>query len=365
MTTLFQAVTYERAYYLCRHCHHGHYPTDGEFRIEQHQTPAARELIALAGLLEPFEEAAHGTLARLSGLRVSPSTVQRTTERVGDDIAQRRAAGETLGPQKTWSWQPDSQGKTVAYLAADATSVRQQGPHGEKVEGRMPWVATVFNPPPLDAPQRRKNSGESRYVSGLMSLAELTSQLRRECQAVGIQQADRVLVLSDGGVGLENCLTDVAAGQCQELIFILDFWHASEHLQEFANVFIVEEQARKRQVSTWRHELKQAGGEKLLAELERLDLSGASPLVIESHRQLTGYFRNNLHRMNYPQYVNNGWQIGSGKIESACKHVVALRLKGPGMRWHEKSTTALCQLRALYKSQPECWQSYWKPKAVT
>ena len=31
--------------------------------------------------------------------------------------------------------------------------------------------------------------------------------------------------------------------------------------------------------------------------------------------------------------VRNGWQIGSGPVESACKTVVGNRLKGGGMRW--------------------------------
>jgi hypothetical protein len=53
-------------------------------------------------------------------------------------------------------------------------------------------------------------------------------------------------------------------------------------------------------------------------------------------------------------------RAGAGKVESACKNVVALRLKIPGMRWHAPGTNALCQLRALYKSQPQCWQYYWK-----
>jgi len=358
------SVIYERAYYHCCHCHTGHFPTDHEFRIDEHQSPGAGEVIALAGVLHPFEEVAEGPLPRLSGLHVSASTVQRTTERIGQDVAQRRSVGETFGPDVPWDWNRDAQGKTVAYIGLDATGVRQQGPHGEKAEGRMPWVATVFNPQPTQE-RRRRRIWDSRYVAGLMSLAEIGQQLRRECQAVGVDQAQRVIALTDGGNGLENCLTDTVAGRCEELIFILDFRHASEHLQEFAKVMIPNEQERENQVDAWCHRLKQEGGPELLAELQRLDLSASTPLIKESHRLLIGYFQKNQHRMDYPTYVKNGWQIGSGKIESACKSVVALRLKGPGMRWHEPGTHALCQLRALNKSQPECWRSYWKTKAIT
>jgi hypothetical protein len=358
MTLLGEAV-YERAYYDCAACHAGRFPTDEEFGLERRQTCGAREVITLMGVLEPFEEGAHAVLPRLSGMNVSPSTVQRTTEAEGHDLAEHRAQGATYGPQIPWRWHRDARGRTVAYLGLDATGVRQQGPHGEKADGRMPWVATVFNPQSPHEKRRRERVWDSRYVSGVMSLPEVGAQLRRECQAVGVAQADLVMALSDGGNGLENCLIDALGGLARQLVFILDFWHVTEHLQEFANLFLADEAARKQQVTAWCHRLKHAGGEAVLKELESLNLTRAAPAVRESRRQLLGYFRSNLHRMNYPQYVANGWHIGSGKIESACKSVVAGRLKGPGMRWHEPGTTALCQLRALYKSQPACWQHYW------
>lgn len=357
--TLLGAVIYERAYYYCAACHTGHFPTDEEFGMERQQTPGAREVMTLMGLLEPFEEGSHAVLPRLSGMNVSASTVQRTTEAEGSHVAERRAAGETFGPETPWDWHHDASGRAVAYTGVDGTGVRQQGPHAEKAEGRMPWVATVFNPQPTHEEHRRRRIWESRYVSGLMSLEEIGAQLRRECRAVGVDRADLVIGLTDGGNGLEDCLIDALGGLARQMMFILDFWHASEHLQEFANIFVADEAQRKTQVHAWCHRLKQDGGPAVLEELESLNLASASPAVRENHRQLTGYFRSNLHRMDYPQYVANGWQIGSGKVESACKSVVAGRLKGPGMRWREYGTTALCQLRALHKSQPGCWQHYW------
>ena len=45
---------------------------------------------------------------------------------------------------------------------------------------------------------------------------------------------------------------------------------------------------------------------------------------------MTGYVRTNLHRMDYPRYREEGWQIGSGHIEAGCKTVVNQRLKQSG-----------------------------------
>lgn len=64
--------------------------------------------------------------------------------------------------------------------------------------------------------------------------------------------------------------------------------------------------------------------------------------------------------MDYPTYVAKGWLIGSGAVESACKTVVGQRLKLAGMRWREAGTDGICQLRALFKSEPGQWQAFWK-----
>lgn len=356
---LLGPIVYERAYYHCRHCRRGWFPTDDVFGIQRKQTPGAREVITLVGTLEPFAQGSCRVLPRMTGLRVSVSQVHRTTEAVGEDVASRRAAGETFGPDEVWDWNIDASGKSVAYVSLDATGVRQQGPRAEKAESRMPWVGAVFNPHPPHQKTPRRRVWERRYVSALMNLEEIGRQLRRECQAVGVDRAERVIALTDGGNGLEDCLLDVLGGLAQETTFILDFYHVSEHLVEFAKVWIGQEEPRQKQVEAWCHTLKHRGGSALLTELEALDLSGASSLVREEHRLLTGYLRSNLHRTDYPTYRANGWQIGSGMIEAACKTVVGQRLKESGMRWRPPGTTALCQLRALYKSQSELWNHYW------
>ena len=98
----------------------------------------------------------------------------------------------------------------------------------------------------------------------------------------------------------------------------------------------------------------------MLAQLEALDIAGRSAAVQKAHHCETGYFRNHAHRMDYPRYVANGWQIGSGPVESACKTVIGNRLKGGGMRWGSPGSDAVCHLRALYLSEPTQWESFWR-----
>jgi hypothetical protein len=73
--------------------------------------------------------------------------------------------------------------------------------------------------------------------------------------------------------------------------------------------------------------------------------------------------RRNLHRMDYPTYLRRGWEIATGAVESACKTVVNQRLCMGGMRWGEEGSDAVAHLRALYRSDPDQWDGFWRNAA--
>jgi hypothetical protein len=56
------------------------------------------------------------------------------------------------------------------------------------------------------------------------------------------------------------------------------------------------------------------------------------------YRETLGRLENHRRRMGYPEYLRQGWYIGSGPVESACKTVVGRRPKPAGMRWGEEGT---------------------------
>ena len=144
----------ERAYYHCRSCGKGTVPWDEVLDLSrQALTPGASEVICVAGAVDSFGEAAEVVLKKLAGLRVSESTVQRTSEAVGHDIGTHLAAGETFGAAESWAWHRDAEGKTCAYVSLDLTGLGMQGPHGAAAEGRMTAVGMVYNPVPEDTAQ--------------------------------------------------------------------------------------------------------------------------------------------------------------------------------------------------------------------
>jgi len=349
----------ERAYYLCPACHAGHVPVDAALGFSARRlTPAAEQLATLAGTIGSFAEAAEKFLPKMAGLRLAESTVERTTEAAGQRLDALWEEGHTLGAAADWPWNHDAKGRTVAYVSVDATGVGIQGPGGAQAEGRMVWVAKVFNPrgePTAAFPKPHLPTARSQ--AGLLDLDELGARLRRQAAQVGMDRAQQWVALTDGGNGLDNFM-EVQFPRAER---ILDFYHAAEHLDDLAKVYHSGAAAAAAdRTATWSHQLKHEGGGAILATLEALDLEGRSTAVLESHRQVTGYVRNNLHRMDYPRYLAEGWQIGSGHIEAACKTVVNQRLKQSGMRWGCDGAAAVCHLRALYEGERGQWEAFWE-----
>lgn len=346
------------AYYHCSDCGHGYQPWCESLRLEKGSlTPAAEELSALAGVLGSFADGAERVLRKMSGLHLSESTIERTTEAAGKRLAGRLEAGQALGSSVEWKWQKDARGQRCAYVSADATGVRQQGPGGVRVDGKMAYVAMVYNAR-SEHDSTRPPPRQVRYLSGFYDFQTLGRQLHREALEVGWTTAEQQIAISDGGVGLEDFFhTYFPKAEC-----ILDFWHAKEYLVELAKaIYPSDEATRQSWTDEVCHQLKHEGGPAVRAQLETMDVSLASAEVRETHRCTVQYFRNHEHRMDYPRYVRNGWQIGSGPVESACKTVVGNRLKGGGMRWGKNGADAVCHLRGLYLSEPACWESFWNP----
>lgn len=350
---LFGSLQLARGYYYCGECQTSATPADDRLGLVHRHTRAALEVISLAGVLDSFSAAAKKILPRFCGLNPSPSLVERLTESVGNQLGESLASGQVPGADQSWDWYEDTEGRSCAYVSADATGVGQQAPDSGSAEGRMVFVGLVSNPVPADW-EGKKPETHTRYVTSVSDLSGLGVPLRSQAGSVGMDRADRWLALSDGGSGLEEFF-EVNFPGCE---IILDFYHAAEHVCEFVKLFTGGKREWCDLLSAhWCHQLKHEGGQSLLKTLELLELS-PWPEVEKGCEELLGYLRNHVHKMDYGRYQRLGWHIGSGSIESACKNVVG-RLKGPGMRWNLEGTQGMCHLRALYKSEPTQWAAFW------
>ena len=232
---------------------------------------------------------------------------------------------------------------TVAYLGLDAFSVPMQHPDGSKAEHRMLYTAVLYTP-----------DKERHHYLVDFDLDRLGTQLRQAATVLGLGQANQTIAIRDAGNGLEEALH---RHFWDDLLCILDWYHAAEHLHDYAKCRPGDAADRAAWVKGMKDILYEQGGTALVSALRREE-EPADAATAEELRKLVNYFANNEHRTDYPRYRSHGWDIGSGPTEAACK-VVGSRLKESGMRWVENGAAEVAPLRALYLSGPEVWDAYW------
>ena len=115
---------------------------------------------------------------------------------------------------------------------------------------------------------------------------------------------------------------------------LLDFYHAVEHLQQFADAAITQHSERLAWFKQARCDLK---GGKIVDLLDRMRVLKNKSRG-ERRKSMTsqiGYFTKGQQsgRLNYSKVSAMKLPIGSGAIESLIRQVVNLRLKGNGKFW--------------------------------
>jgi len=355
---LLGEVRLSRPYYHCPYCQQGHFPWDLTLALQgQRYSLGVREITALAGVQDSFGKVAERTLVKMSGIRMSESTVERITESAGEHLSKALQAGKVFGPNQPWSWHVDNRGKKCAYLSVDWTGIMMQGPDGVKVDGRMVAVGMLFNPHPRTEKTRAEQLSMpcdgARYLAGFYTLAELGLQMRRQGAQIGMDGTDLWIALTDGGNGLEKFIDVNFPGA----IKILDFQHPAGRLSDLAK--LVQPDDSESLAASWCHTMKHEGGRQIAQVLEELDRRRLSHAARDKLTETLSYLDNNRYRMNYPKYLEHGWQIATGAVESACKTVINQRLCMGGMRWGEDGGDTVAHLRALYRSDPDQWDAFW------
>lgn len=340
-----------RAYYHCGTCGRGHCPADDALRLDGRYSPGVQPLVALAGVLEPFRRS-EDLLREMAGLRVSREACRDLTERAGGRLEEQDAGHpvEPAAPPAAWDLSlPDRDGErfagTVAYVGLDAFAVPTLGPDGAR-EWRMLNVGVLYDP--------RKE--HTIYLTGF-DQKQVAERLRGYAVAFGLGRADRVVALTDGGAGLEPALSGHFGGRVE---FVLDFWHAAEHLHAVARARHGDgTAAAARWARTAVGVMRRSGGAGLLKWLGRRGPPAEAPVAVqEAWRLLLGYVGGNVHRMDYPGYRARGWDVGSGPTEAGCK-VVGSRVRGAGMKWGKPASARVAGLRALLLSNEGLWEGFW------
>ena len=159
----------------------------------------------------------------------------------------------------------------------------------------------------------------------------------------GYGQHSNTVLISDGATWIRS-MKEKYFPDAQQ---ILDFFHLKEHLFDYAKIiFNNQEEEYKPWVDKITKEFKY--GEAKIA------INNISKSIKTQYKDylnsLLIYLKNNIDIINYPSYLQKGYFIGSGAIESANKIVLQRRMKFGAMRWQLASGQAVVTLIGKYRS---------------
>ena len=135
-----------------------------------------------------------------------------------------------------------------------------------------------------------------------------------------------------------------------DFTLILDIIHALEYVWEAANVLFGETNPQRTfWVEDALRSLLEDDHETLLMHLEyQISSPNLSLSRVKTLTKVLNYLRRNQPYMDYQHYLAQGWPIGTGVIEGACRHLVKDRFEQAGMRWSLSGAQSMLDLRAVH-----------------
>lgn len=263
-------------------------------------------------------------LEKFIDIQVSTAQVYLVTDCYGQASAEVVNESRTLEPVKK---------DEVLYVEVDGSMVltREDGWREVKV-GRMFNSGSCIDPNGKSSWIRH-----SQYVAHLGSSQVFTSQMDELIESYG-RLGNRLIFIADGGTWIKNWVED----SFPQAVSILDYYHACEHLSDFADSIFKDEAQKEKWVGAQKELLLESKVEEVI---ENIRSQGAQNEVANA---LINYYNNNASRMDYKLYKTIGAGIfGSGAIESAHRTVVQRRMKQSGQRWSVQGARNMLNLRVL------------------
>ena len=193
------------------------------------------------------------------------------------------------------------------------------------------------------------------FYTDLGDIQHFGRHLWLEAQRRGLAQARHQIVIGDGAHWIWN----LAEEHFPDATQILDWYHASTYVWRAAHALYGEGTDFAKHWAKQHLDLLWEG--QISTVIAHLQSEASAKAAIQD--TLT-YFVNNQHRMRYDIYRNNGFQIGSGTIESGCKHVIAARLKQAGMIWSPDGARFVGKLRTRLKAAAGTRLSRYGPRLI-
>jgi hypothetical protein len=357
ITTCHGELRFLRPYYHCPGCRTGFAPLDEALGLDAGSTTAqVRDWIAQVAAQLPFASTG-ALLARLTGVVVGESTVERVTVAVGNALSQAQRAAATP-EQRRFLPAPRHKPQRL-YISMDGIMTPLRDPwkrDGSRGTLTCRWgeckTAVLYEA----RPGEKGDAGVVRraYLATLGDVDTFRPLISTAARQCGYAYAKEKIVLADGAAWIWV----LVASQFPEAVEIVDYFHACEHLWTVARAGLgPDPEAMHAWVRARQDELLHDRVEAVLQAIAAWEprTQGEGDLQATEY----GYFQQNQHRMQYGSFRAKGYHISSGVMEAGCKHVVASRLDQAGMHWRQESAEAVVTLRAaLLSTEPPDLRPY-------
>ena len=357
-------------------------PLDEAWGMErQYMAPQVREAVLYSCAHVTPEETAQ--LLRKCALFTPHATaIKHVLESAGDLIKAHREAldravrAQEAVPEQTRALVVSMDGATVllnekgVHFGRRAGRPHKGGPRETPTAYRIAMVGSV------SCYGRDRDGGPERFCSRYLAQmpeercptfkARLEAELD-DAQAAAPPGTARIALL-DGARELWNYIDKEP--RFDDYHKCIDYWHAVEHLSVAAEaLFGSQGDAARKWYEKHSRLLMESddASRRIIRSMDyherRRGLCKTRSVLL--HEQRT-YFTRNGDRMPYATFRGNGWPIGSGPMEAACKTLVKTRLCRSGMRWSREGGQRILTLRAYVKSgRWDCaWQHIKQLKAV-
>jgi len=359
------SATVSRPYFLCLDCHQGQFPADADLDIVNTEfSPGVRRMKALVGQDASFD---HGReqLHLLAGLEVTTKSVERVSEAIGADIAQREQREIERAVQLDL---PVIVGEPIPilYVQMDGTGVpvvkKETAGRQGKLDGfpaytREVKLGCVFTQTKWDKKGfALRDPDSTTYTGAIESAQQFGKRLYLEAWKRGWSRAEKKVVIGDGAEWIWNQAQEHFPGAIQ----IVDLFHARQHLWDLARLLHPAD-AKRRNAWIGLHQkrwLDRGKIDKLVAALRSIQSTDLE--LAKKIRNEADYFAANAPRMNYPSFRKQHLFVGSGVIEAGCKTVVGHRLKQSGMFWTVNGANAILALRCSHLNGR--FEDYWESR---
>lgn len=223
--------------------------------------------------------------------------------------------------------------------------------HGYKGEWIEPKLLTIYV---VDSLGKRVNTAEIPVTNDgtYGKLQPFLELLEMHLVRLGINLASQVVLIADGAEWIWKHIPALLQrlGCPQESTHgLLDFYHAAEHLQMFADAAFTQPREQQAWFKQARSTLKRGQSANLLNQMQTLSkkMRGDCLSILSSEIQYFTKFHQQK-RLSYSQVAGMKMPIGSGAIESLIRQVVNLRLKGNGKFWLLENAEAILYARCQW-----------------